>query len=241
MSRVTVSLGSARNSSQPHDTGSSTAPRIVKLHSSSGVRGVGPAESTGKSSVTYWPGGTRPESVSGRRPRPRKPREIGLTRAFSYADEPGARLTLPGPSGSTMRSRGAQYGWVTCAAASADDESRARRSPLPQPMLARPDRLPRGDYAYEVKWDGFRAIVSTEAGLQVRSRRGWNMTELVPELAALPSGLVLDGELVAFGDDGRPSFPLLSQRMLHGHRAISVKLMIFDVLRVDGHDVACNA
>jgi ATP-dependent DNA ligase len=29
-------------------------------------------------------------------------------------------------------------------------------------MLARPDRLPLGDYSYEVKWDGFRAIVSTE-------------------------------------------------------------------------------
>jgi bifunctional non-homologous end joining protein LigD len=114
--------------------------------------------------------------------------------------------------------------------------------PLPRPMLARTGDLPRRDgYAFEVKWDGFRALVSTEDGLHVRSRRGWTMTELVPELAKLPSGLVLDGELVAFGDDGRPSFPLLSRRMLHGHRAISVKLMIFDVLRVDGHDVACNA
>ena len=59
MSTVTVSAGSARNSSHGHDTGSSTAPWIVKLHSSSGVCGVGPAESTGKSRVTYWPGGTR--------------------------------------------------------------------------------------------------------------------------------------------------------------------------------------
>jgi hypothetical protein len=51
-------------------------------------------------------------------------------------------------------------------------------------MLARPDRLPRGDYGFEVKWDGFRAIVATEDGLQVRSRRGWNMTDLVPENCA---------------------------------------------------------
>jgi ATP-dependent DNA ligase len=49
-------------------------------------------------------------------------------------------------------------------------------------MLARPDALPGGDYAYEVKWDGFRAIVSTEDGLRVRRRRGWNMTERLPEL-----------------------------------------------------------
>jgi hypothetical protein len=41
--------------------------------------------------------------------------------------------------------------------------------------------VPRGDYAYEVKWDGFRAIVSTEDGLRVWSRRGWDMTERVAE------------------------------------------------------------
>jgi bifunctional non-homologous end joining protein LigD len=106
-------------------------------------------------------------------------------------------------------------------------------------MLARPDALPRCDYAYEVKWDGFRAIVATEDGLEVRSRRGWNMTDLLPELAALPSGLVLDGELVAFGDDGRPSFPLLSRRVLHKRPRIPVVLMIFDVLRVQGEDAMC--
>jgi ATP-dependent DNA ligase len=54
-------------------------------------------------------------------------------------------------------------------------------------MLARSGRLPRsGDYVYEVKWDGFRAIVSTENELQVRSRRGWTTTDLVSELAGLP-------------------------------------------------------
>jgi ATP-dependent DNA ligase len=52
-------------------------------------------------------------------------------------------------------------------------------------MLARSGRLPTGgDLAYEVKSDGFRAIVSTEGSLRARSRRSWNMTELVPELAA---------------------------------------------------------
>jgi hypothetical protein len=47
-------------------------------------------------------------------------------------------------------------------------------------MLARSGRLPTsGDFAYEVKWDGFRAIVSTEGPLRVRSRRGWDMTPQV--------------------------------------------------------------
>src|SRR5437764_13965460 len=103
-------------------------------------------------------------------------------------------------------------------------------------MLARPDHLPLRGHAYEVKWDGFRALVSTEGGLEVRSRRGWRMTERVPELAGLPTGLVLDGELVSFGDDGRPSFPLLARRVLHGRSAIPFCPMLFDVLRVEGAD-----
>src|SRR4051794_19058082 len=74
MSTVTVSEGSAVNSSHVHDTGSSTAPLIKKLHSSSGVCGVGPADSTGKSRTTCWPGGTRAGSTSTWRLR--KPREI---------------------------------------------------------------------------------------------------------------------------------------------------------------------
>ena len=92
---------------------------------------------------------------------------------------------------------------------------------LPEPMLSRLSReLPLGDYAYELKWDGLRAMVSTADGLRVRSRRGWDMTELLPELADLPPRLVLDGELIAFGEDGKPDFPGLCRRMLHGRRRV---------------------
>jgi len=106
---------------------------------------------------------------------------------------------------------------------------------LPDPMLARPATLPLGSgCSYEVKWDGFRAIVSTENSLTVRSRRGWDMTALLPELAKLPEGLVLDGELVAPGEDGRPSFPRLSTRILHGRPEFHVTFIVFDVLRVEG-------
>ena len=56
-------------------------------------------------------------------------------------------------------------------------------------MLARSARLPlNGDYSYELKWDGFRAIVSTEGSLRVRSRRGWDMTPHVAFLAVLSIG-----------------------------------------------------
>jgi bifunctional non-homologous end joining protein LigD len=56
----------------------------------------------------------------------------------------------------------------------------------------------------------------------------------VPELASLPDGLVLDGELVAWGDDGLPSFPRLCERMLHRHSGIAITFVVFDVLAVDG-------
>ena len=82
-------------------------------------------------------------------------------------------------------------------------------------MLSRPGPLPSGSaWSFELKWDGFRAIVSTEDGLAIRSRRGWNMTQVLPELRALPSGLVLDGELVAW-EGGEPYFPLICRRVLN--------------------------
>jgi bifunctional non-homologous end joining protein LigD len=105
-------------------------------------------------------------------------------------------------------------------------------------MLSRPGPLPRGArWAFEVKWDGFRAIVSTVDELRVRSRRGWNMTSALPELRELPAGLVLDGELVAFNKNGDPHFPLLTRRMLNYDRSVSVHLLIFDLLRIDGEDM----
>ena len=52
-------------------------------------------------------------------------------------------------------------------------------------MLARTGQLPtHGDYGFEVKWDGLRALIRTQGEFHVRSRRGWNMTPLVPEFAA---------------------------------------------------------
>ena len=105
-------------------------------------------------------------------------------------------------------------------------------------MLAKLGPLPTGPgWSYEVKWDGFRALVSTVDGLKVRSRRGWNMTEALPELRGLPSGLVLDGVLVAFNKAGDPHFPLLSRRILNLDRSVAVQLMVFDVLAVDGESI----
>jgi bifunctional non-homologous end joining protein LigD len=88
-----------------------------------------------------------------------------------------------------------------------------------------------------VKWDGFRAIVSTEGSLRVRSRRGWNMTPQLEFLAELPVQAVLDGELVAFGDDGKPDFERVCECMLQRHAEIQLTFRAFDVLSVEGRDV----
>jgi bifunctional non-homologous end joining protein LigD len=104
-------------------------------------------------------------------------------------------------------------------------------------MLARAGPLPSGSaWSFELMWDGFRAIVSTEGGLRVRSHRGWNMTPVLPELRRLPSGLVLDGELVAW--KGRePWFPNLRRRMLNNDLSVPVTFVAFDLLSIDGIDL----
>src|SRR5918998_3348673 len=75
MSTVKVCEGSWTNSCQDQLTGSRTNPSIENRHWSSGMRGVGPAERTGKSRTRYCPGGMRPAAPSCRR-LPVKPREM---------------------------------------------------------------------------------------------------------------------------------------------------------------------
>jgi bifunctional non-homologous end joining protein LigD len=104
---------------------------------------------------------------------------------------------------------------------------------LPEPMLLRSGAIPSGDYAFEVKWDGFRALVSRNGDFTVRSRRGWNMTALLQDLSDLPADTVFDGEIVAF-ENGHPHFPLVCDRLLHGDRSVPLTYVIFDVLTLEG-------
>lgn len=82
-------------------------------------------------------------------------------------------------------------------------------------MLATAGALPLGEqWAYEVKWDGVRALVSLEDGsVRATSRGGNDITGAYPELRSLegPTAL-LDGELVALVD-GVPDFGALQSRM----------------------------
>src|SRR6266849_5322082 len=75
MSLVTCSVGSLRNSSHDQLRGLSISPSMTKLHSATGIRGVGPADNTGKSLTRYCPGGKR-ELLAVSRRLPRNPRDM---------------------------------------------------------------------------------------------------------------------------------------------------------------------
>jgi bifunctional non-homologous end joining protein LigD len=122
-----------------------------------------------------------------------------------------------------------------------------------QPMLARLATLPAEDsnWAFEVKWDGVRAIAHcTPERLHLWSRNRNEVTPAYPELLGLSRALgshsaILDGEIVAFDADGRPSFELLQTRMhLRGDAAVRrrahttpVTYILFDLLWLDGHSL----
>ena len=123
-----------------------------------------------------------------------------------------------------------------------------------RPMLATPGRLPPDDaaWAFEMKWDGLRAICHLDGdGIRLTSRTGRDITAVYPELAGLPAAMraagassaVLDGELVAFGAEGWPSFEAMQQRMnlssaddvrLLAAR-VPVTYLAFDLLSLNGH------
>ncbi len=131
------------------------------------------------------------------------------------------------------------------------------RKPPPEhvsPMLASPGTLPADDgrWAVEIKWDGVRAIAHSQPGrLRLETRNLNDITARYPELRALNRALsshlaVLDGEIVAFDEAGRPSFERLQGRMhLASESAVRrraqeapVSYVIFDLLHLDGHDLS---
>ncbi|NNF09268.1 MAG: hypothetical protein HKN74_03185 [Acidimicrobiia bacterium] len=112
--------------------------------------------------------------------------------------------------------------------------------PTYAPMLATRWSRPFSDpeWAFEVKWDGVRAVAHWNGSeLTTYSRRGRRVGETYPELSVLEGvpPCILDGEIVAFDAAGKPSFGVLQQRM-NLRRAGSaaaewpVSFMAFDLL-----------
>jgi len=123
-----------------------------------------------------------------------------------------------------------------------------------EPMLAKNGRIPESDsdeWAYEIKWDGIRALGYADQGRwSMLSRRLEDVTARYPELAPIAvqladRGAILDGEVVALDPEGRPRFQLIQSRMgLTSPAAVKaraaqtpVDYVIFDLLHLDGHCV----
>ena len=110
-----------------------------------------------------------------------------------------------------------------------------------EPMLpSQTSDLPEGAaWSYELKLDGYRAIAFKAGGrVQLRSRNNKDFNGKYPvltaALAALPDETVIDGEVVALDESGRPSFNLLQN---YGSSDSSAFYYVFDVLVFSGHDV----
>jgi bifunctional non-homologous end joining protein LigD len=126
--------------------------------------------------------------------------------------------------------------------------------PMPDrlaPMMARSGELPRDEqsYGFEVKWDGIRTVCFLDHGhIALQGRNFSDFTPRYPEVRDLARELgarrlILDGEVVAFDAEGRPSFERLQTRMhLASDSAVKrrmrdtpVTYVIFDLLYMDGH------
>jgi len=128
------------------------------------------------------------------------------------------------------------------------------RKPMPQriePMMASlSTRIPSPDdnWGFEFKWDGIRGLAYVEGGrVRLISRSGEEITPRYPEIHQLGRALgsrevILDGEIVALDENGRPSFEQIQQRMgLNSEseirrkmKVVPVVFMMFDLLWLEG-------
>lgn len=107
------------------------------------------------------------------------------------------------------------------------------------------------EWLFEIKWDGYRAVAFLEDGnVRLVSRTQNDLTAQFPELKDLASSIkaktaVLDGEVVALDEEGRPSFSLMQQRTgfrsgkhrLPGRKDLPIWYYVFDLLYLDGYDL----
>src|ERR1022692_1453435 len=117
----------------------------------------------------------------------------------------------------------------------------ATRARFIEPMLLQQtETLPEGDgWSYELKLDGWRAVAfKTGGSVHLRSRNdkdfGAKYPAIVKALAAMPDETVIDGEIVALDESGRPSFNALQN---YGSSSTPLLYYVFDVMVLAGKDV----
>jgi bifunctional non-homologous end joining protein LigD len=142
------------------------------------------------------------------------------------------------------------------AKAQIDDAPREKMPKRLDPMLAKPGEVPESDgdgdsWAYEIKWDGVRVLGYADRGKWcMLSRRLEDVSARYPELEGIAEALsdhsaILDGEVVALDQEGRPRFQLIQSRMGLTSPAMiksrvkqqPVDYVIFDLLHLDGRSV----
>jgi len=107
-------------------------------------------------------------------------------------------------------------------------------------LLLRTEKLPEGpDWQYELKLDGYRALAIKSSGkVHLRSRNdndfSGRYSEITEALAPMPDETVLDGEVVALDESGKPSFSVLQN---YGSAGVPLNFYIFDVLVLRGEDL----
>jgi bifunctional non-homologous end joining protein LigD len=125
------------------------------------------------------------------------------------------------------------------------DLQAARKAPMPsrvEVMKATLVDAPFDDEAwlFEIKWDGVRVVSFLDGGrIELRTRRleGAQVQQRYPELMAVPAAVkakqaILDGEVIAYDDEGRPSFEALQR--LHSAPPKRIEYQVFDLLYLDG-------
>jgi ATP-dependent DNA ligase len=111
-------------------------------------------------------------------------------------------------------------------------------------LLLKTEKLPDDAnlWRYEIKHDGYRAIAFKTGGkLHLRSHNDNDFTERYPviamALASIPNETVIEGEIVAFDESGKPSFNLLQN---HGSSGVPLFYYVFDVMLLNGKDVTAE-
>lgn len=116
------------------------------------------------------------------------------------------------------------------------------------PMLAKASQpFDSQDWLFEIKWDGERVIAFVEDGrvVYLQNRHGRDITKRYPEIVGThvdSKRAILDGEMIVFGDDNKPSFSKLAKRShLEGELKINLlssnspaTYIVFDLILYNG-------
>jgi bifunctional non-homologous end joining protein LigD len=196
---------------------------------------------------------SRPASVAGR-----SKKNDWLAESIAKADAKKAKATKKSAPAVKKNSRRAER---PAKGVNPQAAQIGHKAPMPRvihPMLATlADRaFDDPQWLYEIKWDGYRAIAYLDAGsIRLVSRNQNDLTAAYPELHSIGGHVkartaILDGEIVALDEQGRPSFGLMQQRTGIGSGGrriqrtrddIPVVYYVFDLLYLDGYNLMSAA